>query len=72
MQKRVAHAMRYLAGLLSQQTARTNAAEGSATLRKRREVHDDVQRYLQERAAGLSSRETKEREQAVCQAEHNL
>ena len=54
MRYRVARTQRYLARLISPQTARTNAAEGSATLRERRRDREDVEEYLKGRAAGLS------------------
>ena len=53
MHQHIAWTMRYLAGLAGQHTARTNAAEGSATLRDRRREQDDATAYL--RAAGLTS-----------------
>ncbi len=52
MHQRVAQTLRYLAGLINQQTARTNAAEGSATLRKRRQDQEHVDEYLQGRHHG--------------------
>lgn len=48
MHQRVAQTLRYLATFIDQGTARTNAAEGSAAFRKRRQ---DVDEYLQGRAA---------------------
>lgn len=49
MRQRVARTSRYLAGLVNQQAARTNAAEGSAVLRRRRQDQEDVEEYLQGR-----------------------
>ena len=49
MHQRIAQSLRYLARLTSQHTARTNAAEGSATLRKRRHDQEHVDEYLQGR-----------------------
>ena len=49
MHKRVAQTLRYLDTFINQGTARTNAAEGSAAFRKRRQ---DVAEYLRGRAAG--------------------
>ena len=61
MQPLLARTLRYLANRYladpgraqrdqaNQNTARTNAAEASATLRRRRRDHDDVEAYLQAR-----------------------
>jgi hypothetical protein len=48
MQQHIAWTLRYLAGwrLADQHTARTNAAEGSATLRERRHDQEDADAYL--------------------------
>ena len=47
MNQRIAQALRYLSRLTDDQhTARANAAEGSATLRKRRQDQEDVDEYL--------------------------
>ena len=46
MRQRLARTSRYLAGLVNQQAARTNAAEGSAVLRRRRQDQEDVDEYL--------------------------
>jgi len=54
MHQRVAQPLRYLATFINQRTARTNAAEGSATLRKRRHDKEHVDEYLQSRAPDLS------------------
>jgi hypothetical protein len=42
MFQRVARTQRYLARLISQETARTNAAQGSADLRRRRDEQEYV------------------------------
>ena len=46
MQQHIAWTLRYLAGLSGQVTARTNAAEASATLRDRRHDQEDAEAYL--------------------------
>lgn len=53
MPQRVARTLRYLAKFINQETARTNAAEGSAAFRKRRQ---DVGEYLQGRDRDLSDK----------------
>lgn len=47
MHRRIALTLRHLARLTGQHTARTNAAEGSATLRQRRHDQEQVDEYLQ-------------------------
>ncbi len=47
MREHIAWSLRYLAGMAGQHTARTNAAEGSASLRERRRIHEDTHAYLQ-------------------------
>lgn len=47
MRQRVPRTLRYLARLISQETARSNASEGSATLRRQRQEQDEVDEYLQ-------------------------
>ncbi len=49
MHKGIARTLRYLARLTNQQIARTNAAEGSATLRRRRQDQELVDEYLRGR-----------------------
>ncbi len=49
MHQRIAQTLRYLARLSNQHTARANAAEGSATLRKRRQDQEHVNEYLRGR-----------------------
>ena len=46
MDQNIAQTLRYLARLINQHTARTNAAEGSATLRKRRHDQEHVDEHL--------------------------
>ena len=72
MHQRIAQTLRYLARPMSQHTARTNAAEGSTTLRKRRHEQELVDEYLQGRVLTFPMREIKEGERGVHQAEHNL
>lgn len=64
MHQRVAQTLRYLARLMNQQTARTNAAEGSAALRKRRQEQEHVDEYLQGRLLTSPIGETKKGEPA--------
>ena len=59
MHQRIAQTLRYLARLINQTTARSNAAEGSATLRKRRHDQEDVDEYLQGRLLTFPIGETK-------------
>lgn len=47
MHQKVTQTFRHLARLINQRAARTNAAEGSATLRKRRQDQEHVDEYLQ-------------------------
>ena len=49
MHPTVLRGLRPLARLFDQQTARTNAAEGTEILRKRRQVQDHVDEYLRRR-----------------------
>jgi hypothetical protein len=49
MHQRIALTLRLLARLTNQHTARANAAEGSATLRRRRLDQQQVDEYLQGR-----------------------
>ena len=72
MHQRVAQTLRYLARLINQQTARTNAAEGTATLRKRRHDQEDVDEYLQGRLLTCPIGQTKKGDRGAHQAEHNL
>lgn len=72
MHRRIAQTLRYLATFIDQQTARTNAAEGSANLRRRREDQEHVDEYLQGRLLTLSLGATEDGERGVHQAEHNL
>lgn len=72
MHQRVAQTLRYLARPINQQTARTNAAEGSATLRKRRQDQEHVDEYLQGRLLTLPIGETKKGERGAHRGEHNL
>ena len=54
MHQHIAWTLRYLAGMAGQHTARTNAAEGGATLRERRH-EQDTDAYLQAaRLTGLA------------------
>lgn len=54
MHLRLGRTLRSVARLINQQGARSNAAEGSATLRKRRQDHEAVDEYLLGRAADLA------------------
>jgi len=54
MRQRIAQTLRDLARVTGQHTARTNAAEGSATLRKRRQDQEHVDEYLQGRLPTFS------------------
>ena len=47
MHMKIAQAVRHLVTLLDHQTARTNAAEASDTLRLRRQDQERVDEYLQ-------------------------
>jgi hypothetical protein len=58
MHETIARTMRYLARLTNQHTARTNAAEGSATLRRRRHDQEQVDDYLQGRTLTVPASET--------------
>lgn len=49
MHQRIARTLRILARLTNQHIARTNAAEGSALLRRRRQDQEQVDEYLQGR-----------------------
>jgi hypothetical protein len=68
MRQRIAQTLRYLARLTGQHTARTNAAEGSATLRKRRQDQEHVDEYLQGQLLTIPG-ETTTGERGVHQAE---
>ena len=52
MLQRLVRTPRYVARFLTQHTARTNAAEGSASLRERRQEQEDVDEYLRVRGDG--------------------
>jgi hypothetical protein len=58
MHETITRALRYLARLTNQHTARTNAAEGSATLRRRRHDREHVDEYLQGRTLTVPAAET--------------
>jgi hypothetical protein len=58
MHETITRTLRYLARLTNQHTARTNAAEGSATLRRRRHDQEQVDEYLQGRALTALASET--------------
>ncbi len=70
MHQRVAQTLRYLAGLITQQTALTNAAEGSATLRKRRQDQEHVDEYLQGQLPTFPSGQTQKAKRVAHQGEH--
>ena len=72
MHQRIAQTLRYLARLINQHTARTNAAEGSATLRKRRHDQEQVDEYLQGRHLTLPIAEAKKGERGEHRARHHL
>ena len=72
MQQRIAQTLRYLAGLINQQTARTNAAEASATIRERRHDQERVDRYLHARLLTLSADETEAGESGQLEGQHIL
>ncbi len=55
MRQRVSRTLRYLARLISQETARANALEGSATLRKQRQDQEEVDEYLRGRPVSATS-----------------
>ena len=60
MKQRIARTLRYLATLaIDEQTAQTNAAEGSATLAERRQDQARVDEYLQGRLLTFPVGETK-------------
>ncbi|GAB3256807.1 hypothetical protein GCM10027448_25920 [Nocardioides dilutus] len=61
MRQRITHTLRYLARLTGQHTARTNAAEGCATLRKRRQDQQHVDEYLQGQLLTLSAEAKREK-----------
>lgn len=67
MHPTVLRALRPLAGLFNQQTARTNAAEGTEILRKRRQVQDHVDEYLRRRLPTSETDETGTGERGVHQ-----
>lgn len=58
MHQRIAQTLRYFATLTGQLTARSNAAEGSATLRKRRHDQEDADEYLRGRLLTFPPGET--------------
>jgi hypothetical protein len=58
MHQRIAQTLRDLATLAGQHTARRNAAEGSAALRKRRHDQEHVDEYLQGRLLTFPLAET--------------
>ena len=70
MHQRVAQTLRYLAGLINQQTARSNAAEGSATLRKRRQDQENVDEYLQGRLQTFPTGQTEKGNRGAHQGGH--
>lgn len=70
MHQRVAQTLRYLAGLINQQTARSNAAEGSATLRKKRQDQEHVDKYLKGRLATFPTGQSKKGTRGAHQGEH--
>lgn len=72
MHQRIAQTLRYLASLINQQTARTNAAEGSATIRQRRHDQERVDRYLHGRLLTFSTDETVTVEPGELEARHIL
>jgi hypothetical protein len=72
MHERVARTLNYLARLTSQHTARTNAAEGSATLRRRRHDQEHVDEYLQGRLLVLPAAETEAGQRGEHGVEHAL
>ena len=72
MHQRIAQTLRALAMRTGQHTARANAAEGSATLRKRRHDQEHVDEYLQGRLLTFPNGETRKGEPGEHQAEYIL
>lgn len=55
MRQSVPRTLRYLARLISQETARANASEGSATLRSQRQDQEEADEYLRARPGTATS-----------------
>ena len=73
MHQRIARTLRYLARrIIDPDTARANAAEGSATLRERRHDQEHVDEYLQGRLLIFPLGKTKNGEHVEHRAEHIL
>lgn len=71
MHQRIVQILRYLGLPVSQHTARTNAADGSATLRRRRHDQEQVDAYLQGRLLTFPASETTRDERGVSYADHH-
>lgn len=69
MRKSLARTLRHLARLINPQTARTNAADAGAVLRRRRQDQEDVDEYLQARLAASPIGETGKGEPDVHETE---
>ena len=73
MHQRIARTLRYVARLIvNPDTARTNAAEGSATLAERRQDQERVEEYLQGRLLTFPNRETRKGERGEHGVEHTV
>ena len=72
MHQRIARTLLYLARLTDQHTARTNAAEGSAILRKRRHDQEHVDEYLRGRLLTFPIGEIKMAGRGEHGAEHTV